>query len=320
MPTRKKRRHRKRKTYKRGGRILKSVQTTSDGYVDLKIMPSTDNKVLLEKDKFVPSVNTPWLLSSNEAKYANNMLFGKKGEVKPKAMFIVLNDEMEKQQADLYYEIVQKLNQVKKDAENAADAAKAAAEGARTIVNHKAAAQAAAQAAQAAYYKICDTFLLTYFPTPGTVGAAAAPVAPVVAEAAAPVVAAVAEAAAPVVAAEIENLFKKETLWPKVMDNRDFYIPKTLLDTLKNVYKEKLKNVDKENINQLNEIRQLMYEHRTSIYYLIDDKMVETFMDAVDNTNKKYSSIYKKGDTTTYDNIRYVIMWILFKIDIMFLT
>ena len=304
MPTRKKRRHRKRKTYKRGGRILKSVQTTADGYVDSKIMPSTDNKVLLEKDKFVPSVKSPWLLRLNEAKYANNKLFGKKGEVKPKAMFIVLNDEMEKQQADLYNEIKLKLNQVKTGAENAADAAKAAAEGARTIVNHKAAAQAAAQAAQAAYYKICDTFLLTYFPTPGTVGAAAAPVAPVVAE-----------AAAPVVAAEIENLFKKETLWPKVMDNRDFYIPKTLLDTLKNVYKEKLKNVDKENINQLNEIRQLMYEHRTSIYYLIDDKMVETFMDAVDNTNKKYSSIYKKGDTTTYDNIRYVIMWILFKID-----
>ena len=292
MPTRKKRRHRKRKTYKRGGRILKSVQTTSDGYVDLKIMPSTDNKVLLEKDKFVPSVNTPWLLSSNEAKYANNMLFGKKGEVKPKAMFIVLNDEMEKQQADLYNEIKLKLNQVKTGAEKAAEAA-------------------AKAAAKAASDKIINKFLQIYFPTPGTVGAAAAPVAP----------SAVAEGdkakegdkdKKPLIPAEIENLFKKETLWPKVMDNRNFYMPKTLLNTLQNVYKKE--------INQLNEIRQLMYEHRTSIYHLIDDKMVETFMDAVDNTNKKYSSIYKKGDTTTYDNIRYVIMWILFKIDIMFLT
>ena len=72
MPTRKKRRHRKRKTYKRGGMVLKSVQTTSDGYVDSKIMPSTNNNGLLDKNKFVTSVNTPWLLSSNEAKSANN--------------------------------------------------------------------------------------------------------------------------------------------------------------------------------------------------------------------------------------------------------
>ena len=298
MPTRKKRRHRKRKTYKRGGRILKSVQTTADGYVDSKIMPSTDNKVLVENDKFVPSVKSPWLLRLNEAKYANNMLFGKKGEVEQKAMFIVLNNEMERQQADLYNEIKLKLNQ----------AAAAAA-----------AAEAAAQTAeQAAYYKSINTFLLTYFPTPGTVGAVAAPsevAAP--AAAVAPVVAPVAPAAA---AAEIEELIKKKTLWPKDKDNRNFYMRTTLLNTLKNVFNIKNNNNGELTKEQIKEIRQLMYEHRTSIYHLIDDKMVETFMNAVDNTNKKYSSIYKKGDTTTYDNIRYVIMWILFEIDITFLN
>ena len=113
---------------------------------------------------------------------------------------------------------------------------------------------------------------------------------------------------------EIAKAIKKETLWPKDKDDRNFYKPKTLFNTLQKVFDKSNKNDNDD--KQQKELRQLMYKHRTSIYHLIDDKMVETFMDAVDNTNKTYSHIYKKGDTTTYDNIRYVIMWILLKIDI----
>jgi hypothetical protein len=357
MPTRKKRRHSKRKTYKRGGEILKSVETTSDKYVDSKIMPSTDNNGLFDKDKFVPSVKSPWLPRLNEAKYANNMLFGKKGKVEKKAMFIILNNEMEKQQTYLYNEIDLEAEAVKvakavktatskaattaekakAEAEaKATKAAKAARVAARAAVEAKAevaevakaAAAAAAETAKAAaaeeaeaamreaeaairetrpaaeaYSNIFNRFLSKYFPNPGlpaAVGAAAG------------------GAAAP---EEIEKLIKKKTLWPKDQIDNITYRPGVFLNILKDVSIEEEKegkeekekdDEEEEKLRKLRKLRKLIYKHRTRFYHLIDDKMVETFMNKVDT---KYSSIYKKGDTTTYDNIRYVIMWILFKID-----
>ena len=253
-------------------------------------MPSTDNNGLLDKDKFVPSVKSPWLPRLNEAKRANNMLFGKdgkEGKVEQKAMFIILNNEMEKQQADLYNDINTQL----------------------TDASHN--------------------FLQKYFSKPRELAEPAEP-AQQQQQAAEPAEPAQQQQQAAVITSlvagqkqkisggesqeEIAKAIKKETLWPKDKDDRNFYKPKTLFNTLQKVFDKSNKNDNDD--KQQKELRQLMYKHRTSIYHLIDDKMVETFMDAVDNTNKTYSHIYKKGDTTTYDNIRYVIMWILLKIDI----
>lgn len=291
MPTRKKRRHRKRKTYKRGGMVLKAIRTTQpDGYADSKIMPSSNNKALFDKDKFVPSVNTPWLLRFNEAKYANRILFGKyNGEPTSKSgtVHLVLNNAMEEEQANLYNQLDSELT--------AAD-------------------KAGRAAADKAYFNSFKPFLKKYFLNPVLIVGAAAP-APAVPANGAPAVGSL--GAAVPTSEEIKNAFNRETLWPKEQKMYGFYEPTTFSYILSNVFYKKIKDDTNKIIPEnINELRMLMYKHRASVYDLIDDKMVEKLMDAVDNT--KYSSIYKKGDTTTYNNIRYVIMWILFKIDTMF--
>ena len=340
MPTRKKRRHRKRKTYKRGGMILKAIRTTQpDGYADSKIMPSSNNKALFDKDKFVPSVNTPWLLRFNEAKYANRILFGKyNGEPTSKSgtVHLVLNNAMEEEQANLYNELDNELKLVelklvelkktfakKEAAEKAANEAaeKAANEAARNKEEeeeeeaeeaYKAAEAAykAARKAEEAYSNSFNTFLSKYFPSPGLKGGA-----PVVSVTSGEPKSEEPTSEKPT-SEEIQIDFNRETLWPKEQITHLFYSPTTFSSIFSTKFNKEIIVNNSINNDNINELRMLMYKHRASVYDLIDDKMVEKLMDSVDNDNTKYSSIYKKGDTTTYNNIRYVIMWILFKIDI----
>jgi len=272
MPTRKKRRHRKRKTYKRGGMVLKAIRTTQpDGYADSTIMPSSNNKALFDRDRFVPSVKSPWLLRLNEATYANRKLFGMeddKSKIKSGTVHLVLNNYMEEEQANLYNQLDSEL--------------------------------------PAGTGNSFNTFLKKYFPSPGLKGGANGP-------------SVESKSKEPKYeepnSEEIQKDFNKATLWPKEV-NTDSYNPSTFLTILSRIFKKQLKDENEINNDNMNELRVLMYKHRASVYDLIDDKMVEKLMDAVDNNNTKYSSIYKNGDTTTYNNIRYVIMWILFKIDI----
>lgn len=277
MPTQKKRRHRKRKTYKRGGMVLKAIRTTQpDGYADSKIMPSSNNKALFDKEKFVPSVNTPWLLRFNEAKYANHKLFGMKDDkskIKSGTVHLVLNSAMEEEQANLYNELDRELAEGTDDSFNA--------------------------------------FLKNHFPSPGRKGGAPVASVPSVES----------KSKEPIseepISEEIQKDFNKATLWPKEV-NTGFYYPGTFSNILSSIFKKQIKDDKSKALNNdnINELRVLMYKHRASVYDLIDDKMVEKLMDSVDNDNTKYSSIYRKDDTTTYNNIRYVIMWILFKTDI----
>lgn len=277
MPTRKKRRHRKRKTYKRGGMVLKAIRTKQpDGYADSKIMPSSNNKALFDREKFVPSVKSPWLLRFNEAKYANRKLFGMeddKSKIKSGTVHLVLNNTIEEEQANLYNELDRELTAGTDDS--------------------------------------FKTFLKKYFPSPGLKGGAPVASVPSVES----------KSKEPKYeepnSEEIQKDFNKATLWPKEV-NTDSYNPGTFLTILSEIFKKQTKDNNEINNDNINELRVLIYKHRASVYDLIDDKMVEKLMDAVDNDNTKYSSIYKNGDTTTYNNIRYVIMWILFKIDTMF--
>lgn len=271
MPTRKKRRHRKRKTYKRGGMVLKAIRTTQpDGYADSTIMPSSNNKALFDRDRFVPSMKSPWLLRLNEANYANRKLFGMeddKSKIKSGTVHLVLNNYMEEEQANLYNQLDRELT--------------------------------------AGTGNSFNTFLKNHFPSPGLKGGANGP-------------SVESKSKEPKYeepnSEEIQKDFNKATLWPKEV-NTDSYNPGTFLTILSSIFKKQTKDKNEINNDNMNELRVLMYKHRASVYNLIDDKMVEKLMDAVDNDNTKYSSIYKKGDTTTYNNIRYVIMWILFKID-----
>jgi hypothetical protein len=340
MPTRKKRRHRKRKTYKRGGMVLKAIRTTQpDGYADSTIMPSSDNKALFNREKFVPSVKSPWLLRFNEAKYANRKLFGMKDDkniIKSGTVHLVLNSAMEEEQANLYNELDSELTKVNKAAEEAVKAAakavareeasyKAEKEAKEASKNEKeetakeasknekeeTAKEAAREAAKAnqAYSNIFNTFLKKYFPSPGLKGGALVPSEEPKSEE---------PKSEEPNSEEIQKDFNKETLWPKEQIEHFSYSPRTFSDILVSIFKKEIQDNTSKTLNKdnINELRVLMYKHRASVYDLIDDKMVEKLMDAVDNDNTKYSSIYKKGDTTTYNNIRYVIMWILFKIDI----
>lgn len=102
---------------------------------------------------------------------------------------------------------------------------------------------------------------------------------------------------------EMKLLFEHIKAWHKIpnkdaeKDKKDKYIS----DNKTNFPKYFEKN--------LTSIPQKIDELKDDIYPLITDKIVEHFMDQV--PEKERPSIYVKGNTSTYNNIRYVIMKIL---------
>jgi len=107
---------------------------------------------------------------------------------------------------------------------------------------------------------------------------------------------------------ERKELFTRMTAWQKIPVDKDG--KKVVTEENKNNFiKEKKAVFPKYFKENPASIPQRIDELKDDIYPLITDKIVEHFMDQV--PEKDRPSIYVKGDNSTYNNIRYVIMHIL---------